>query len=245
MHTINSESMIDKTNKTVGDYVAADYRIAGVFEKYGIDFCCGGQKSLAEISREKKLNLEVIQQEMEAATKTPVVWSEDYTEWDLSFLIDHIVTTHHAYLNNNNGQISSYAQKIADVHGGHHPEVIEIAQIFKKIVADLAGHLKEEEEVLFPLIKKVESAIKAGSSTDLKDRVAIKAFLEKLSKEHEEIGDEIHAIHHLANNYAIPDDVCNTFVVTYQKLQEFENDLHKHVHLENNVLFLKIARLLD
>ena len=179
MHTINSESMIDKTNKTVGDFVAADYRIAGVFEKYGIDFCCGGQKSLAEISREKKLNLEVIQQEMEGATETPVVWSEDYTEWDLSFLIDHIVTTHHAYLNNNNGQITRTPKKLPMFMGDIIQRSLRSPKFLKKSSADLAGHLKEEEEVLFPLIKKAEVSHKAGGTTDLKDRERIKEFTRK------------------------------------------------------------------
>ncbi len=238
-------TIANQTSKTVGEYVAEDYRVAEVFEKHGIDFCCGGQRPLVEISREKGLNLEVIQQEIEVATKGTNERSENYSEWELSALIDHIVNKHHAYLNKNNGVIALYAQKIADVHGEHHPEVIDIAAIFDKIVADLVSHLKEEEEVLFPLIKKIESANKSGMTIDANDHTAIKASLEVLAKEHDEIGDAIHAIRHLANSYVIPNDVCNTFVVTYQKLQEFENDLHKHVHLENNVLFSKAERLLD
>ncbi len=237
-------TIAEQATKTVGEYVAEDYRVAEVFEKHGIDFCCGGQKPLVEIAHDNNLDLEILQQEIEAATKAPMELSENYAEWEPSDLIDHIVNTHHAYLNTNNSTIAQYARKIADVHGGHHPEVIEIAVIFDKIVADMVEHLREEEELLFPLIKKIESARKSGVSIDASDRTAIVDFLENLTKEHDEIGEEIHAIRYLAKDYAIPDDVCNTFVVTYQKLQEFENDLHKHVHLENNVLFLKAERLL-
>lgn len=231
-------------NKTVGEYVTEDYRIAEVFEKYDIDFCCGGQRPLVDISREKGLDLEVIQQEIDSVTKAPFEKNENYSEWELSALIDHIVNTHHAYLNNNNDVIAQYANKIADVHGSHHPEVIKIAETFNKIVADMSDHLQEEEEVLFPLIKKIEKASKSRISIDANDRIAVKNSLDKLAEEHDEIGSEIHSIRHLAKDYAIPGDVCNTFVVTYQKLQEFENDLHKHVHLENNLLFLKTAHLL-
>lgn len=237
-------TIADRTTKTVGEYVTEDYRIAEVFEKHGIDFCCGGQKPLIEVSHDNNLDLEMLQQEIEAATKTPMELSENYAEWDSSDLIDHIVKTHHAYLNNNNGVIALYARKIADVHGGHHPEVIEIAAKFDKIVSDMVDHLREEEEVLFPLIKKIESARKSGVFIEESDRTAIETSLGNLTKEHDGLGEEIHAIRHLAKDYAIPDDVCNTFVVTYQKLQEFENDLHKHVHLENNVLFLKTEQLL-
>lgn len=223
-------AIANQKSKTVGEYVTEDYRIAEVFEKHGIDFCCGGQRSLVDISREKGLSLEVIQQEIDAATKTPVEKNENYSKWELSALIDHIVNTHHAYLNNNNDVIAQYANKIADVHGEHHPEVIEIAETFNKIVTDMAGHLQEEEEILFPLIKKIEKASKSGISIDSNDRIAAKSSLDKLVEEHDEIGSEIHSIRHLSKDYAVPDDVCNTFVVTYQKLQDFENDLHKHVH---------------
>jgi regulator of cell morphogenesis and NO signaling len=194
----------------------------------------GGEQQIADAA---------IQREIELVKSEPVTRSQNYAAWELSFLADYIVNTHHAYLNENTGQIAAYAHKIAEVHGAHHPEVIEIATIFDKIAADMVGHLREEEEVLFPMVKRVDAARKTGTPPEAKDRAAIKASLEKLGHEHEEIGDAIHAIRHLAKDYAIPDDVCNTFVVTYQKLKEFEDDLHKHVHLENNILFLKAATL--
>lgn len=107
----------------------------------------------------------------------------------------------------------------------------------------MAVHLKEEEEVFFPAVKRVDAARIAGNTPDAKDRETIRADLLKLQREHEEIGDAVHTIRHLSKEYAIPGDVCNTFMITYQKLKEFENDLHKHVHLENNILFPKAAEL--
>ena len=243
MNESPSEAMTSTSRTTVGAIVADDFRTAGVFEKHGIDFCCGGSTPLADICREKGINLVTLQQELEDARSAPVDRSHNYTDWALPFLADYIVTTHHAYLDENTAQIAAYADKIAGVHGKHHPEVIEIATIFAKIATDMAVHLREEEEVLFPAIKRIDAARKAGNTPEALDVETIRSTLIKLDHEHQEIGDAVHAIHHLANGYAIPDDVCNTFAVTYRKLQEFEDDLHKHVHLENNILFPKAARL--
>lgn len=231
------------TLQTVGEIVAGDFRTAKVFEKYGIDFCCGGKFPLSAICKEKGIDLATIMLEIEAAKNEPHERSQNYAAWEPSFLADYIVNTHHGYLNENTGQIAVYAHKIAEVHGAHHPEVIEIAGIFDKIASDMAAHLREEEEVLFPAIKRIDAARKAGTAPEERDVEALKACLGKLNQEHDEIGDAVHTIRHLAKEYAIPGDVCNTFVVTYQKLKEFEDDLHKHVHLENNILFPKAAKL--
>jgi len=235
------EQLIVTSDTTVGAIVADDFRTAVVFEKHGIDFCCGGRISLADICRQKGIDPATLLQKLSAVKNTPVDRSHNYSDWSLPFLADYIVNTHHAYLNQNIEQIAAYTSKIAEVHGGHHPEVIEIAAIFAGIATDMAAHLREEEEVLFPAIKRIDSARKAGNTPEAADPAIIKEALTKLDQEHQAIGDAVHSIRHLANGYVIPGDVCNTFVVTYHKLKEFEDDLHKHVHLENNILFPKAA----
>lgn len=230
-------------NKSIGEIVAADFRTARIFENYGIDFCCGGKVALGTVCAEKGLDLTAITRELEAIQSEPAERSKNYSSWALPFLADYIVNTHHAYLKENDEQIAAYAQKIAGVHGAHHPEVIRIATIFDKIASDMVAHLKEEEEVFFPAIKRVDAARISGNTPDEKDRETIRVSLDRLYREHEEIGDAVHTIRHLSNDYAIPGDVCNTFMVTYQKLKEFEDDLHTHVHLENNILFPKAAEL--
>jgi regulator of cell morphogenesis and NO signaling len=231
--------MQETGNKTIGEIVAADFRTAAVFENHGIDFCCGGKVALAATCTEKGLDLDAITRELAAVQNQAVERSQNYSSWSLPFLADYIVNTHHVYLKENDDQIAAYAQKIATVHGAHHPEVIRIAAIFKKIATDMVGHLKEEEEVFFPALKRADAARTAGTAPDESDRETIRDSLVRLEREHEEIGDAIHEIRHLAKGYAIPDDVCNTFMLTYRKLNEFEEDLHKHVHLENNILFPK------
>ncbi len=241
------ESSADQTKAalaaTVGEIVAADYRTAEVFEAHGIDFCCGGKVALAAICQEKGFDPAELLQEIETVRKEPVDRSQNYTAWELPFLADYIVNTHHVYLKENDGQIAAYARKIAEVHGSHHAEVIEIAAIFDTIATDMAAHLREEEEVFFPAVKRADAARKAGNAIETEGREVIKTSLKKLGREHAEIGAAIHTIRQLAKDYEIPGDVCNTFMVTYRKLKEFEDDLHKHVHLENNILFPKAAQL--
>lgn len=230
-------------NKTIGEIVAADFRTAKVFENHGIDFCCGGKIALETICAEKGLDLVSLSRELESVQSETTDRSQNYSSWSLPFLADYIVNTHHVYLKENDGQIAAYARKIAGVHGAHHPEVIRIAAIFDKIATDMTAHLKEEEEVFFPALKRVDATRIAGNTPDDKDRETIRTSLLRLHREHEEIGDAIHEIRHLSKEYAIPGDVCNTFMLTYQKLKEFEDDLHKHVHLENNILFPKASQL--
>ena len=229
--------------QTIGDLVARDYRTAEIFEKYGIDFCCGGNVPLATACREKGIVQEELLRELEQAAARPIDRSQNYGAWELPFLADYIVNTHHAYLKENTSSIAAYAHKIAQVHGEHHPEVIEIAEIFDKMAAALTLHLHEEEELLFPAIKKMVELEKRGAGPGAKDIEALKGELTALTHEHEEIGAAIHEIRRLTKDYLVPDDVCNTFTVTYAKLREFEDDLHKHVHLENNILFPKAAKL--
>lgn len=234
---------MNTSEKTIGEIVAEDFRTARVFESHKIDFCCGGNIALSTACKTKGIDLAAITRELDAARHESLERSQNYTSWELPFLADYIINAHHGYLKENTGQIAAYAHKIASVHGARHPELTEIATIFDEIAADMAAHLREEEEVFFPAIKRIHAAKKAGSAPAAEDIETIKSSLSKLSHEHEMIGDASHTIRHLAKEYAIPGDVCNTFVVTYQKLKEFDDDLHKHVHLENNILFPKVAHL--
>jgi len=238
----SDKKLTDSASRTIGEIVADDYRTARVFEDHGIDFCCGGKILLSSICRDKGIELAAIKQELAAAKVASLDRSLNYSAWDLPFLMDFIVNTHHAYLHENMGQIAGYARKIAEVHSTNHPEVLEIAEMFNKIVTDLTDHLRYEEEVFFPAIKRSDAAEKSQLVPDATDLESIRAGLEKLQREHEEVGNAIHRIRHLSKDYEIPGDACTTFMLTYQKLKEFEDDLHKHVHLENNILFPKTAQ---
>lgn len=238
-----SPKTVPDSERTVGEIVADDYRTTRVFENHGIDFCCGGKISLESACAEKGIDLATITGELDAVKSEPAGRSENYSSWEPPFLADYIINIHHTYIKESTGPLVAYAHKIAEVHGAHHPEVIKIASIFDKIAKDLVAHLRDEEEVFFPAIKRVHAAGKDDKAPDEKDMDTIRDSIRKLTQEHEEVGEAIHTIRSLARDYAIPADVCNTFVVTYQKFREFEDDLHKHVHLENNILFPKALDL--
>ena len=221
----------------VGDIVAGDYRTAAVFEKHGIDFCCGGSVTLAAACTEKAIDPAALARELEAATSVPVRRDQDYAGWTLTHLINHIKAIHHAYVRANTAQNAAYARKIAAVHGDAHPELAQVAAACDSMATELTAHLEREEEVVFPAIKRAEAAGRAGSAPEARDAEAIARGVEALVREHDEVGAALHEIRDLAMGYGLPADACATYVLTYQRLQTFEADLHKHVHLENNILF--------
>jgi regulator of cell morphogenesis and NO signaling len=229
--------------KTIGEIVAGDYRTAAVFDRHGIDFCCGGKVPLATVCRDRGHDPAALLREIEAVQRGPVDRNRNFAAWELPFLADYIVNTHHAYLWENDGTIAAHAAKVAAVHGLNHPEVIEIARIFDRIAVAMEAHLREEEGVFFPAVKRLAAARKSGVASSAADRAVVEASLARLGREHEEIGDAVHTVRRLAGDYALPADACNTFLLTYRQLQEFEEDLHLHVHLENNILFPKAALL--
>jgi regulator of cell morphogenesis and NO signaling len=232
------------SNKTIGEIVADDYRTSKVFEKYGIDFCCGGKIVLSTTCEEKGFDLATITREIEDVKNQQIERDQNYTSWELPFLIDYIVNVHHGYLKEGTEQIKTHTKKIAAVHGERHSELFEITSIFDKIANDMATHLKEEEDVFFPALKRADMNKKADSALSTEDVELISHSLESLVRDHEEIGEAVHKINHLTNGYEIPDAVYNTFTLTYKELKEFEDDLHKHVHLENNILFLEAVKLI-
>jgi regulator of cell morphogenesis and NO signaling len=222
---------------TVGDVVAGDYRTAAVFEKHGIDFCCGGDVTLAAVCADHRLDTSALVRELEAAMSTPARQDADYASWTLTRLIDHIKAVHHAYLGANTAQNAAYARKIADVHGEHHPELTRIAGAFDAMATELTAHLEVEEAVVFPAVKRAEAAGRAASAPHAQDAETIARGVEALVSEHEQVGAALRDIRDLAMGFGLPADACATYGLTYQRLQAFEADLHKHVHLENNILF--------
>jgi regulator of cell morphogenesis and NO signaling len=222
---------------TIGEIVANDFRAASMFKEAGIDFCCGGNKSLTEACKEKGADESHLIQQLETLAQTPVSGAMNFKEWELGFLSDYIVNTHHKFVLKNLPELVFYTQKIANVHGEHHPELIEVASLFTKINEELLQHLKNEEEVLFPAIKKAEKS----ASAEVKSTIV--SEITRMQGEHEFAGGAMDKINVLTNNYLIPEDACNTYRVSLKLLEQFEDDLHVHVHLENNILYPKALKL--
>ncbi len=222
---------------TVGEIVANDFRTASIFKEHGIDFCCGGNQPISEACREKGIDQEVLVGKIKALESVPLSPSQNFKEWELDFLSDYIKNTHHKYVLKTLPELLFYTQKIATVHGDNHPELVEVAGLFAKINDELMQHLKKEEEVLFPAIKE------ALNNPSEKLRILIKSEIERMAGEHDFAGGAMDEINRMTGGYRLPEDACNTYRVTFQLLEQFEDDLHVHVHLENNILYPKALKL--
>ncbi|HPS11218.1 MAG TPA: iron-sulfur cluster repair di-iron protein [Paludibacteraceae bacterium] len=221
----------------IGDIVTQDFRAAEVFKKAGIDFCCGGSQSLEAACRDKKLDVAEIESELEKLENSEPGSSHKFNEWKLDFLCDYIVNTHHQTVMKLLPELTFYTQKIAEVHGDNHPELSEIANLFAQVDTELRQHLRNEEEVLFPAIREV---LKTNSA---ESKATIISEITRMTGEHEFAGGAMDKINELSHRYAVPEDGCNTYRVAYKLLEQFEDDLHIHVHLENNILYPKAMKL--
>jgi len=227
---------------TVGSIAAKDYRKAEVFKKMGIDFCCGGDKSLKEASEEAGIALTDLEKALQNADTTSPAASMDYNKWSLDFLSDFIVNTHHQYIRDNAEIINNLAQKVAQRHGSSHAELPELALKVNHFLQDLLEHTLKEEEVLFPNIKQLVA--------HQKDPVKYPAMPGKVSPaikamqaEHDQAGTELHFFRKTTKDYTLPPDGCNSYQYLFEKMKEFEDDMFRHIHLENNILFPKAVQL--
>ena len=227
-----------QTNTTIGEIVRLNFKAARLFDKHHIDFCCGGDIYLSQACSNSGVDLNMLMIEIEELLKVEDPESKYIENMSLDQLCDYIVNRHHSYVNENIPFLQQKLQKLCDVHGSSHPELFEINKLFGIIAGNLADHLKKEELILFPLIRKmvIQQKEESGDHADLGEMQKTIAALEI---EHQAEGERFGAIAYLSNSYTVPPDGCHTFDVTYRMLKEFEQDLHRHIHLESNVLFKK------
>lgn len=228
---------------TIGELVAADYRKAAVFSKYGLDFCCGGKKSLKEACEAKGVDEKVVAFELSEVENQVTNTQHDFNAWELDFLADYIVNVHHKYVKDNVSMLYQYSDKVANRHGETHPEVIKIAQLYEKVAKEFETHMMKEENILFPLIKRLVAAKKENNSATISSLGDLAGPINVMENDHELVGGYMEEINQLSNTYTPPVDACSSYQVLYSKLDEFEKDLHQHVHLENNILFPKAIQL--
>ena len=225
-------------NKTLSSIVTENYQAAKVFEKYGLDFCCKGKKPLADACNEKKLNADDIVKELNEVL-TPSSSTTDFTKMSLTELAEYIVRVHHNYVKINSPQILEYLQKVATKHGDRYPYMKEVYLLLSEVKDDMEQHMLKEEKTLFPRIKLLE--LNAQQSTQPE---YLQAPINVMEAEHDHAGTLLQRIRELTNNYTADEGMCTTFRLTLTSLQAFEEDLHQHVHLENNILFPKSIELL-
>src|SRR5699024_9223272 len=193
--------------------------------------------------KEKKLNAKSLWEEIDKVKSVKAEGGQDFESWPLDLLADYIVKTHHRYSERQIQTLKPYLDKICQVHGGRHPELFEIKSIVDDLAGDIASHLKKEELILFPFIKKLVAAEEENKKPETSAGQSVGNPVDMMKHEHDDQGEAFRKIAALSNDFTPPQDACNTYRVTFGLLQEFEDDLHKHIHLENNILFPKAIKL--
>ncbi len=235
--------MTATTDTTVRDIVAADFRAAAVFQRFGIDFCCGGGSTLSDACRQQNVSADDVLQALTSACAMPDARTPRFNSWDVGALISYIVSNHHAYVRQALPAIQAHTRKIAAVHGENHPELREVAGVFDEVAAEMTSHMMKEERVLFPFITALGAAAQQGAPPPSAPFGRVSNPIHMMEQEHESAGAAMARIRELTGGYAPPEDGCTTYRVTLLELEAFESDLHAHVHLENNILFPKAKEL--
>ncbi len=229
---------IDFTKKTLSEIAIENIKYAEVFEKYGLDFCCNGNINYLEACKNKGIDETKLSKELteSSAQKNK---NENYENWKLDFLVDYIVNNHHLYITESIPKITEHLNKITGKHGGNHPELKDINESFTIAYKDLQQHMMKEEKILFPYIKHMALVYEGKAKNEAPFFGTVENPIRMLEDEHKTVGELFEKIRELSNNYTVPADGCTTFNLTMNELKEFEEDLHKHIHLENNILFPK------
>lgn len=224
-------------NTTIGEIVTHDFRTAALFSKLGIDFCCRGHRTIEEVSQKKGLDATQLQRELDEILQKTESGSIDFKSWPLDLLADYVEKTHHRYIEEKTPVLLAFLHKLCKVHGERHPELFEINRLFTESAQDLAAHLKKEELILFPFVRKMVNARITGKKFERPQFGTVENPIEMMKHEHDTEGERFREIARLTNHYTAPADGCNTYRTAFLMLEEFEQDLHKHIHLENNILF--------
>lgn len=231
--------------KTIGQFVASNYKTASVFKKHKIDFCCNGNRTLSQACEEQKLDQEKIECELHAVLAESSSQDEtiNYKFWPLDLLVDYIEKKHHRYVKAQIPVLNQYLNKLCKVHGTNHPELFEIKELFDGCGEELTTHMQKEEMILFPAIRNLVNA--QSHTENLKNFPfgTVKNPIQMMMHEHDTEGNRFRKISELTNTYTVPADACGTYKVAFALLKEFEEDLQLHIHIENNIIFPKAIKL--
>jgi regulator of cell morphogenesis and NO signaling len=234
--------MVARTSKldtTVGQLVTERPGRARVFEAFGIDYCCGGKKPLAQAIQEKGLDQQTVLTILNAFDEQATYAELDWSKASPTALADHIEQTHHAYLKSELPRREYLVNKVANRHGSHTPHLIDLARVFAAFKLELESHMQKEEVVLFPICRQLDNATapQRFHCGTVENPIAV------MVREHEDAGDALKRMRELTNDYTPPIDACNTYRALFDSLRELERDMHRHVHKENSILFPKALEL--
>ncbi|OXA86438.1 iron-sulfur cluster repair di-iron protein [Flavobacterium hercynium] len=229
--------------KTIGSFVAEDFRTAAVFSKFKIDFCCKGNRTVTEVCEKQNIDADTLLQNVYDVLESDTSGNIDFNSWPLDLLADYIEKTHHRYVEEKSQVLLAFLDKLCKVHGANHPELFRINELFIGCAGELSQHMKKEELMLFPFVKRMVKTKESDGILTQPSFGTVSNPIAMMMHEHDGEGERFREIAELTNNYNPPADACTTYKVTFAMLKEFEEDLHKHIHLENNILFPKAVLL--
>jgi regulator of cell morphogenesis and NO signaling len=222
---------------TIREIVATDYRTAAVFQRFGLDFCCNGCRTIEQGCLDAGADEPALLRELEAVLSAPAGAQPRFAKWDVQTLVNYIVANHHAYVREAMPVLLEHTRKIAGVHGDRHSELVHIARLFERVAGEMTDHMAKEEQILFPFVVDMAVAAASGDVLPRPPFGTVENPIRMMEHEHRFVGDAMAEIRALTGGYDVPDDACATYRVCFQELEAFEADLHAHVHLENNILF--------
>ena len=231
------------TTKTVRELALEMPSATRVFEKLKIDYCCGGGRSINEACKAAGVRMDELTRLLEEAGAKQGDGGRDFQSGPLADLIRHILDTHHVYTREESARIHALLEKVCSKHGDNHPELREVAALFGRLDADLQPHLFKEEQILFPYILRLEEAAARKSPPPFAPFGTVGNPVRMMMFEHDTAGDILRQLRAAALDFNAPEDACTSFRTLYRALEEFEQDLHRHIHLENNVLFPRAVEL--
>lgn len=230
--------------QTLASIVSSNHQAVPVLEKYHLDFCCKGKRTLAEACTEKGLRVEAIAEELENRMKAEQGKILPFGSMTAEQLISYILIHHHFYVKQSMPTILSHLEKVALKHGERFPYMTEVLYLFRSIHEEMTMHMHKEEVILFPRIKEIEAVFSIQQKRNFAEGY-IAGPIQVMETEHDHAGELLYRIRELTNGYTPPADACTTFKVSLAELKEFEEDLHRHVHLENNLLFPLAEKILS
>jgi regulator of cell morphogenesis and NO signaling len=231
---------------TIGAIAAEDIRKAELLKSKGIDFACGGNKTLKQAGAEAGFSEEELLALLNTADTSAHAPSFDYNQWEVDFLADFIVNTHHRYIKDNYANLKEIAQKVSQQHSDVHPELNRLQSSIQFFMDSLHNHILKEEKLIFPAIKEALARKNGQALANPQfEKGFLKTSIQLMQKEHEISNEDLTFFRKLTADYQLPDDACNSYRYLFEKMQEFESDLQTHIHLENNILFPKALKLED
>ena len=230
--------MPTETTKTVAEIAIENPVAAREFEKLGIDYCCGGKRTLEQACETAKLDVDEVLSRLERLSSEKATSDgRDFSDMSLTDLIAHITSTHHVFVRQELPRIQELAAKVVSKHAANHPELRQVQEIFGALASELSVHLVKEEQVLFPYVQQLEEARVAGEAVPPAMFGTVANPVRMMEREHDGAGEALRALRSVTSDYALPEEACTSYQLLYKGLQAFEADLHQHIHLENNLLF--------